>query len=186
MRLTKGLASEAVLSLTAAVIPAQSQVDEPPSSGVYVRDSTGWMSLEPIRWAGGETERADRVLIPGLPPQLFVWMFRGAHAPVKIKDSSVQLFIREVPGFDDRNVLLVKFDVKKDQRELQSIGGNFLTFKSGFSKERAPEFQIHKVSDHTFSVTPKEALPPGEYMITISPGVNGYCFSVSGNQSERP
>ena len=177
------LTATVVLTLAASVIPAQSQVDEPSSSGVYLKDSTGWKKLEQIRWVSGEASQGGKALVPGLPPQLFVWTFRDAHAPVQVNGFSAHFFIRDVSGFHDHDVLIVKLDVKKDHRELQSTGGDFLTFKSGLSKDRAPEFQIHKVSDDTFSITPKEPLAPGEYMITISPGVNGYGFSVKGNQS---
>ena len=177
------LTATMVLTLLASVIPTRSQMDEPPSSGVYIKDSTGWKNLEQIRWVSGETSQEGKALLPGLPPQLFVWTFRDAHAPVQVNGGSAQFFIRDASGFNDHDVLVVKLEVKKDHRELQNTGGDFLTFKSGFSKDRAPEFQIHKVSDHTFSITPKEPLVPGEYMITISPGVNGYGVSVRGNQS---
>ena len=79
-----------VLTLLASVIPTRSQMDEPPSSGVYTKDSTGWKKLEQIRWVGGERSQEGKAPLPGLPPQLFVWTFRDAHAPVQVNGGSAQ------------------------------------------------------------------------------------------------
>ena len=88
--------------------------------------------------------------------------------------------LSEVAGRTERDVVIVRFDKKKDHRELQTTsGGNMFTFKSGFSKERLPDITTSKIADGIFTVTPNQDLPPGEYLITFSSvGVNGYDFGI--------
>jgi hypothetical protein len=156
---------------------AQAQIEEPPNPGVYVRGVDGWESAEPIRAVDG-TERLTRTVLHGQPPQ-DVWLFRNPHASIKILGKSVQLFVRDLPNFGERDVLIVKLDVKRDHRELRTTsGGNLSTFKSGLSRKNAPKFETRKITDHTYSIILREPLPPGEYMITIAPGMRGYDFAV--------
>jgi hypothetical protein len=155
---------------------AHALVEEPPKTGVYVRVSGEWTALEAIKAASGKKHVA-RVAVHGQPLKI-VWVFRYAHAPVKVLGASVELFVRDVPGFDERDVLIVKLDVKKDHRELQTTsGGNLSTFTTGIGRKRAPEFEAHKISDHTYSIVPREHLHRGEYMITVAPGMSGYDFT---------
>ncbi len=76
--------------------------------------------------------------------------------------------------------MIVRFDKKKDHRELQTTnGGNVFTFKGGLSKDRMPDITTKTVSDGVFMVTPTEDLKPGEYMITFDAvGTDGYDFGV--------
>jgi hypothetical protein len=83
-------------------------------------------------------------------------------------------------GRTGRDLLIVRFDKKKDHRELQTTnGGNMFTFKAGMSKDRMPDITTKTVGDGVFMVTPTEDLKPGEYMITFSVlGATGYDFGV--------
>ena len=152
-------------------------VEEPPDAGVYAKFSGQWKSLERIHTAGG-SQRLAKVIVHKQPTRV-VRIFHNSHASIKIVGSSVQLFVRDVPNFGERDVLIVKLDVKKGHRELQTVSaGDPSTFKSAFSKRRAPRLGIYKISDHTYSMVPVERLDPGEYMVTVSPGTIGYDFSV--------
>ena len=84
-------------------------------------------------------------------------------------------YIKELPtvatsaGRTERDLIIIRFDKKKDHRELQTTsGGNMFTFKSGISKERMPDISTKTVSDGIFTVTPNDDLKPGEYMVTFS------------------
>ena len=69
-------------------------------------------------------------------------------------------------GRSSRDLVLVRFDKKKDHRELQTTsGGNMFTLKAGFSKERAPDIDVKAVSETIFAVVPASNLPDGEYII---------------------
>ena len=125
------------------------------------------------------------MFVPGLTPQL-VWTFRGAEAPIQIGDWRPTFYIKELPalasiaGYTARDLLIIRFDKKKDHRELQSTsGGNMFTFKAGISKERMPDITTKTVSDGVFMIRPNEDLKPGEYMVTFSAlGNSGYDFGV--------
>jgi hypothetical protein len=129
----------AVLLVAAAI----AQDSEPAQPGVYYKSPSGWVTLEEIRMSGAGATHMAKVLVPGLTPQI-VWTYRGAHAPVAVTGETV-FCIRDVPAYGDRDALIVRFDAKKDHRELQTTsGGNAATFKSGFSAERTPDFVMQR------------------------------------------
>jgi hypothetical protein len=156
------------------------------AEGVYYKGPAGWVKLEQIMMAGGGAKHMAKVLVPGLTPQI-VWTFRGAEAPVQISEPKPTLLVKQspymanVPGHSDRDIVLVRFDKKKDHRELQTTsGGNLLTFKSGFSKDKTPDITVTRLSETIFKVTPNADLQPGEYLLTFGAGgALGYDFGIT-------
>jgi hypothetical protein len=126
-----------------------------------------------------------KMFVPGLTPQV-VWTFRGAAAPIQISEKRPTFYVKELPsltniaGRSGRDLVIVRFDKKKDHRELQvTNGGNMFTFKAGLSKDRVPDIQVKTISDGIFSVTPNEDLKPGEYLLTFEAmGGNGCDFGI--------
>lgn len=165
--------------------PAVPQDVQALTDGFYYQTSKGWQKLEPVSMAGGGLKHMGKMFVPGLTPQM-VWTFRGAESPDQIEDRRPTFCIKELPalaemeGRTGRDLLIIRFDKKKDHRELQTTnGGNMFTFKSGISKDRMPDITEKMVADGTFMVTPDEDLKPGEYMITFSAlGTSGYDFGV--------
>jgi hypothetical protein len=155
------------------------------TEGFYYKTTHGWQKLEAISMAGGGLKHVGKMFVPGLTPQ-YVWTFRGAESPVQIEDKRPTFCIVESPmisaiaGRSDRDLLIIRFDKKKDHRELQTTsGGNMFTFKSGISKDRMPDITTKTVSDGIFMVTPSEDLKPDEYMLTFSAlGTSGYDFGI--------
>ncbi len=155
------------------------------SDGFYYKTSQGWQKLEPLSMVGGGLKHMGKMFVPGLTPQM-VWTFRGAESPAQIADKRPTFCIKELPALADiagrsgRDLLIVRFDKKKDHRELQTTnGGNMFTFKAGLSKDRMPDITTKTVSDGIFMVTPNEDLKPGEYMVTFSAlGNSGYDFGI--------
>lgn len=155
------------------------------SDGFYYKTSHGWQKLEPLAMAGGGLKHVGKMFVPGLTPQ-FVWTFRDAESPVQIADRRPTFCIKELPalaniaGRSGRDLLIVRFDKKKDHRELQTTnGGNMFTFKAGLSKDRMPEITTKALADGIFMLTPNEDLKPGEYMVTFSAlGNTGYDFGI--------
>jgi len=76
------------------------------------------------------------------------------------------------------SAILVRFDQKKDYRELQTTnGGNMFTFKSGLSKDRMPDIDITSADASAFFISPRADLAPGEYLLSASSmGASGYDF----------
>jgi hypothetical protein len=85
-----------------------------------------------------------------------------------------------VPGHSERDIVIVRFDTKKDHRELQvTSGSSAFTLKSGFSKERTPEITTTHISDSEFTVIPTQDLVIGEYLLTFGgSGAMGYDFGI--------
>ena len=175
----------AVVLFCAAQETAVPQGVQSLSDGFYYKTPQGWQKLQPLSMAGGGLKHAGKMFVPGLTPQ-FVWTFRGAEAPVQVEDKRPTFYIKELPmlatiaGRTERDLIIIRFDKKKDHRELQTTsGGNMFTFKSGISKERLPDITTKTVSDGIFTVTPNSDLKPGEYMVTFSAlGNTGYDFGV--------
>jgi hypothetical protein len=155
------------------------------SDGFYYKTPQGWQKLQPITMSGGGLKHAGKMFVPGLTPQM-VWTFRDAESPAQIADKRPTFYIKELPalaniaGLSGRDLLIVRFDKKKDHRELQTTnGGNMFTFKAGLSKDRMPDITTKAIADGIFTVTPNEDLQPGEYMITFSSiGYSGYDFGI--------
>ncbi|MGH9776337.1 MAG: hypothetical protein ACRD50_15500 [Candidatus Acidiferrales bacterium] len=155
----------------------------PTEEGIYVKSPSGWTRMQAISSSGGGMKHAAKMFVPGLTPQV-VWTFRGAEAPVQLSDSRPTFCIRQQPMMDDiaghsaRDVIIVRFDRKKDHRELQTTsGGNAVTFKSGFSKEKTPDISVSTPEPGIILVTPMGDLPPGEYLLTFgSSGFTGFDF----------
>jgi hypothetical protein len=80
-----------------------------------------------------------------------------------------------------RDIVVVRFDKKKDHRELQTTnGGNEFTFKSGLSKDRMPDIDVNPLDANTYLVSPRFPLQVGEYLLsTSSMGISGYDFGLS-------
>jgi hypothetical protein len=158
---------------------------QPQQDGFYYKDGQGWQKLQPISMAGGGLKHVGKMFVPGLTPQM-VWTFRGAEAPIQITERRPSFYVKELPalaniaGRSERDLVIVRFDKKKDHRELQTTnGGNMFTFKAGLSKDRVPDITTKTISDGVFMVRPNGDLPSGEYLLTFSAmGITGYDFSV--------
>lgn len=155
------------------------------TDGFYFKNQQVWDKLQPISMAGGGLKHAGKMFVPGLTPQM-VWTFRGAKALIQLSERNPTFIVKESPmmaniaGRSGRDLVIVRFDKRKDHRELQiTNGGNMLTFKSGLSKDRTPDITVTTISDGIFKVTPNRELLPGEYLLTFSAlGTTGYDFGI--------
>ena len=155
------------------------------SNGFFYKTPQGWQKLELLAMAGGGLKHAGKMFVPGLTPQ-FVWTFRDSESPVQIGNKRPIFCVKElsalanIAGRSRRDLVIVRFDKKKDHRELQTTnGGNMFTFKSGLSKDRTPDITVKALSDGIFMVTPDGDLKPGEYMLTFGAlGNEGYDFGI--------
>lgn len=167
-----------------AVATAQ-DASVPQSNGTFYKAGNSWTELHQVVMSGGGTKHAAKMFVPGLTPQM-VWTFRGAEAPVQIEDRRPTFYVKQIPALDriaghsERDLSIIRFDKKKDHRELQTTnGGNMFTLKAGIGKDRLPDLTAKKLADGLFSVTPNGDLKPGEYMLTFSAmGNTGYDFGI--------
>jgi hypothetical protein len=171
-------------SAPAASSPSNNDTVHMLSEGTYYKGDKGWVKLEQLTMAGAGMTKVGKMFVPGLTPQM-VWTYRGAQSPIQLAERRPLFYVKESPymaniaGRSSRDIVIVRFDKKKDHRELQATsGGNAFTFKSGFSKEKIPEITVDRVSETIFTITPKADLPPGEYLITYGAGGSGYDFGI--------
>lgn len=182
-------------SMATSQAKSDSQGVELLEAGVYYKGPKGWVKLSQATMAGGGTKHMGKMFVPGLTPQ-FVWTFRGSGAPVQIAELRPTFFVKQSPFVagahvlsgpeysppqPERNVVIVRFDKKKDHRELQTTSGSSMfTFKSGFSKERTPDITVTRISESVFSVAPAQDLSFGEYLLTFGGlGYSGYDFGIA-------
>lgn len=152
--------------------------------GTYLWTGDSWKPMQQLNMSGGGLKHVGKMFVPGLTPQM-VWTFRESQAPVQIRDEKPLFcvkFIATQPGTpyapSGCDLVIVRFDQKKDHRELQTTsGGNVFTFKGGLSKDRMPDIQIDGLDSTTYLISPKEALSAGEYLLSASSmGISGYDF----------
>ena len=160
-------------------------VSAPQSNGAFYKLGNDWKPLQQLAMSGGGAKHMAKLFVPGLTPQI-VWTFRGAEAPVQIEDRRPTFYFKQlaaldgIAGHSERDLSIIRFDKKKDHRELQTTnGGNMFTLKSGIGKDRLPEVTARKLAAGVFAVTPNEDLKPGEYLLTFSSyGTTGYDFGI--------
>jgi hypothetical protein len=152
--------------------------------GAYYWTGLVWEPMQQISMSGGGLKKAAKLFVPGLTPQM-VWTFRDARAPVELKEDRPLFcykFLEVPPGTpyapSSRNIVIARFDEKKDHRELQtSSGASMFTFKAGLGKDRTPEIVVTNISPSLAIIALKEPLPPGEYLLTdTSIAISGYDF----------
>jgi hypothetical protein len=152
--------------------------------GAYYWNGSEWTPMEQINMSGGGLKHVGKMFVPGLTPQ-YVYTYRDARAPIQVKEAVPQFCYKFVPlppgtpyAPSGRDVVIVRFDEKKDHRELQTTsGGNVFTFKSGMSKDRMPDLGVTMLDQGTFIITTKSPLSPGEYLFSGSTvGFSGYDF----------
>jgi len=153
-------------------------------AGTYYWSESTWTLMQQITMSGGGTKHAAKMFVPGLTPQI-VWTFRDSAAPVQVEDARPQFCVKFMAALagtpyapSGRDIVLVRFDQKKDHRELQTTnGGNMFTFKAGLSKDRMPDIDITAADASTFFIAPRADLAPGEYLLSASSmGLSGYDF----------
>ena len=154
--------------------------------GAYYWTGNEWAALQPITMSGGGPKHMAKAFVPGLTPQV-VWTFRDSQAPVQIQGQSPLFCVKFSPVMagtpyapSARDIVVVRFDRKKDHRELQTTnGGNMFTFKSGLSRDRMPDVVVSTLDVNTYLVSPKSPLQVGEYLLsTSSMGTYGYDFGL--------
>jgi len=154
--------------------------------GTYYWTGNEWAVLQPITMSGGGPKHMAKAFVPGLTPQV-VWTFRDSQAPVQIQGQSPLFCVKFSPVMagtpyapSARDIVVVRFDRKKDHRELQTTnGGNMFTFKTGLSKDRMPDIDVNALDANTYLVSPKAPLQVGEYLLSTSPmGMSGYYFGL--------
>lgn len=153
--------------------------------GVYYQSAHGWNKLE-LTQSSGVSIKAHRAgMFVGVMPS-GVRLYVGAKAANQFDNRHPVFGIRidanrpDVPGFNASDLLIVRLAEKKDHREFSIIKGGFESTRSGVNQKDVAETTLTSVADHSFTLTPKSELKPGEYLLTFrgANGLAGYEFGV--------
>jgi hypothetical protein len=179
-----------VLVLMAGVFSVRPQTPDPKTDsanlkqGTYYWSDGAWHAMEQLTMSGGGGKHMAKVFVPGLTPQM-VYTYRGAIAPVQVKEEKPLFCVKFSPYLvgspyapSPRDIVIARFDEKKDHRELQvTSGGNVTTFKAGLGADRTPDLTLTPVDDTTVLFSPAAGLREGEYIIsTVAMGYSGFDF----------
>jgi hypothetical protein len=148
--------------------PVGSGVQEPEKIGaVYLRDPTGKLvPLERVqaRWQSHRSLGVDTVI--------HYWEIEGATSPVRLKSSQEMLFVVKLAsGIDPSVFQLFPLARKKDTRRIKN------DIKNGTEYLTLP-LDVKKYGESSYSLTPANALAPGEYSLSSKQSNDGYCFGV--------
>lgn len=154
------------------------------SHGLYYHSVQGWKRLGPVRESGIRTKHGASVFA-GVPPGA-VYEYAGADAPDQFEDRRPEFGVRldpsrpEIPGFNVRDLLIVRLAKQKNHRELQIMRGGFASARTGLAAKDVIDMTLTSVADRTYRLVPKEDLKLGEYLITFrgTNGTSGYDFGI--------
>jgi hypothetical protein len=140
--------------------------DAPPDrTGIFYKPADRkWIALEELHRSGSGAQR--------------VATFPGSSASVRITDPKPLFYIRSIPFASARDCRIVRLDRKNGHRELPArSGSNMRTSPSPAGHSIG--FQTVQRNNGDYLLLPREALTPGEYMITFGAvPIPGYDFGV--------
>lgn len=151
----------------------------PAAAGVYYRQGDArWIKLESPAMADMKTRGMGLFIqTDGLSNLGMTAVYRGAQAPVRISDARPTFYVRGAGSAKD--AMIVQLTRKKDSRTLQTSSSDAtVENKGGFKKEEIHKVTVTAYSDESFSVTPEEALKPGEYLIVFGYATAGFDFGI--------
>ena len=154
------------------------------SHGFYYRSAQEWRKLDLTSSSSFRTTHGTSALA-GVPPGV-VRLYDGSEAANQFENRRPVFGIRvddsrpDAPGFNVRDLRIVRMAKKKDHRELQVIGAGFVSQRVGLNSKDLVEVTLTTVADRTFNFAPKNDLTRGEYLITFSGahGTAGYDFGI--------
>jgi hypothetical protein len=186
-RCTMKIASMGAMTVLFIVfnLHAQTAIENKPKDPDYVNqffllDKTG--NLTPLE--RGTARASTKVHGLGFGGADASYVIPDEHSPVRVRGDEMPRFVVKMEKHDIDPATVVQFySVKtvKNQRQLQIVRARFGGAKSKMQDSAVP-FDVTKYSDASIIVTPRQALPPGEYLLTIYPEHNNgtvYCFGVS-------
>jgi hypothetical protein len=162
----------------AATVPAESpkptSPDLPDEIGVYVRQKSGFVAMEPeiVNWKTGGVIKHMATI--GLDREHLNGTVAGPHSLLTVSTTPfgmagrIEFIIRCPEGNSASEYQLLRFWEKSDRREFRSVTGGVLHSSSG-AKNNVISFQFQKVSPLTYKVV-LPAIEPGEYGF-LAPGM---------------
>jgi hypothetical protein len=169
-----------------AALPSHAQ-SAPLEKGVYVQNGGSWDRLYLANAIGIKSSGiAKSAFSYGIAKAHVEMSYRDAEAPVKTSGSRPVFRILGVTSVAPRDIVIVRLQVKKDHRELQTAKvGAWTGVNMQYPREATTEVSVQQV-DNGLLLTPTSDLKPGEYLlfagqpagVSLPSGYGGFDFSI--------
>jgi hypothetical protein len=156
----------------------------PTQQGTYLQTADGYHHLELNQSSGMKTHGALKAMATyGVHGVDADWIYKGAHASTQITQHKPAFLLVSTADTSIDSVQLVRFDVKKDSREIRASHANaYGGVETGSKDKDSITLTVTRTSEGYLLITSKEDLQPGEYLlmdaVVPSGGYNGYTFGV--------
>jgi hypothetical protein len=153
--------------------------DFPKTSGVYYfQNDTGWINLSSAPIADMKIKGMDMFVRSGGYTSLKVSiMCRGSKALMRVTTPKPIFFVRGVGSSND--AMLIRLAPQKNKRVFfTSSSAATVENKSGFNEENIRKLDLIPYPDRSFSITPKEALHSGEYLLVLGDAATSFDFGI--------
>jgi hypothetical protein len=175
-------------STSAAQAGDPNDPNTPHDPGIYLyakgQDGVQMTMLEPTVYSQGKSGGIlTSAMTYGIAKVKWKAVVRGAHANAKSSDAGMAFyFYFEETGAGlshawfggtstPNEFTLLKFDVKKDERETVVMKANIFGSSSGTDEKANTGFSFTKIRPGVYKVVPNEPLKPGEYCFLSSSGI---------------
>jgi hypothetical protein len=151
----------------------------PADKGVYHRqDDGGWARLNPARIGEVNAEGVELFIDTGGYTSLGMkGVLEAARASFRISTPRPVFYVRGVGIPED--ALLIQLKRERNRRIYQTSSADAaIDNKGGFRKKDIRKTAVIVYSDTFFSVTPEQALKPGEYLLLFGYANAGYDFGI--------
>jgi hypothetical protein len=162
---------------------ASAQTEVPLISGMYSQTVSGHTKMELATSSGFKTRGALKAGFSyGIAKVKGDWLYRGNTAAAQLTSRPTFVLVSQI-DVSTQSIALVRFDIKKDQREAQWTEVSVWSGVTEDDKNTIP-LTVTRIPDtNTLKITPTADLPIGEYLLIADQGkgYDGYDFSVKGN-----
>ncbi len=152
----------------------------PQPAGVYYKGSGGWTQLQDAP-APKTVSKGLLGAVASLGKPKTRYAYRGAHAPVQIKETQPVFYVRGVGKFG-RDAEIVRLEVKEETREVEFASDSAI-WGSDNGKENGTVLSVNvaRIADDALIITPNAPLKAGEYLLSLDTD-HRYDFGIAPGQ----
>jgi|SRR5579872_1944095 len=171
-----------LLAITLALVSgtAFTQAAVPTLAGMYSQTASGYTRMELATSSGFKTHGAIKAgFTYGIAKVKGDWLYRGTSASVQLTNRPNFVLVSQI-DVSTQVIALVRFDVKKDRREMQYIEAGVWSGVTVENRNTIPLTVTRQPNTNNLTITSASDLPSGEYLLIADQGkgYDGYDFSV--------
>ncbi len=147
----------------------------PRLAGVYYRGDSGWMQLQDAP-APKTMSKGLIGAITSFGKTKVTYVYRGAHAPVQLKENHPVFYIRGVSQFG-RDAEIIPLECKSETREVDRASDSALWGTNASDSTRLA-VNVTRIASDALVVAPTVPLKEGEYLLSLDADHN-YDFGIA-------